>query len=67
MGVAIVFPGQGTQEPGMGLVWRGHPAWSVVERAEAALGEPLAYLITDAPADVLRARATRNSRYCSTR
>src|SRR5688572_8712238 len=37
----------------MGLPWRNHPAWSVVERAEAALGEPLATLITDAPAEQL--------------
>lgn len=53
MGVAVVFPGQGTQEPEMGSAWRAHAAWSVVERAEAALGEPLAHLITDAPAEVL--------------
>lgn len=59
MSVAIVFPGQGTQEPGMGLVWRDDPAWSVVDRAEAALGEPLAHLITDAPDDVLA--RTRNA------
>jgi [acyl-carrier-protein] S-malonyltransferase len=30
----------------MGEVWRAHRAWSVVERAEAALGEPLAHLLT---------------------
>ena len=59
MGVAVVFPGQGTQVPGMGSAWRDDPAWSVVDRAEAALGEPLAYLITDAPDDVLA--RTRNA------
>jgi [acyl-carrier-protein] S-malonyltransferase len=59
VGVAVVFPGQGTQEPGMGLLWRGDSAWSVVDRAEAALGEPLAHLITDASADVLA--RTRNA------
>lgn len=53
MSVAVIFPGQGTQEPGMGLPWRDHPAWGVVERAEAALGEPLADLVTDAPAEQL--------------
>ena len=37
----------------MGVPWRDHPAWDVVERAEAALGEPLATLITDAPAEQL--------------
>jgi [acyl-carrier-protein] S-malonyltransferase len=53
VGVAVVFPGQGTQVPGMGTAWRAHPSWDVVERAEAALGEPLGHLITDAPAEQL--------------
>ncbi len=50
---AVIFPGQGTQQPGMGVPWRDHAAWSVVERAEAALGEPLADLLLDAPAEQL--------------
>jgi [acyl-carrier-protein] S-malonyltransferase len=33
--------------------WRDHPAWAVVERAEKALGEPLADLVLDAPAERL--------------
>lgn len=53
VGIAVVFPGQGTQQTGMALPWRDHASWSVVERAEAALGEPLAHLVTDAPADAL--------------
>lgn len=53
MDVAVIFPGQGTQQPGMGAPWRDHSAWSVVERAEAALGEPLAPLLLDAPAERL--------------
>lgn len=53
MGVAVVFPGQGTQQPGMAGAWREHPSWAVVERAEAALDEPLGHLVTDAPADAL--------------
>ena len=53
MSVAVIFPGQGTQEPGMGLAWRDHRAWGVVERAESALDEPLGRLITDAPAEQL--------------
>jgi [acyl-carrier-protein] S-malonyltransferase len=32
----------------MGLPWRDHEAWAVVERAEAALGESLAPLLLDA-------------------
>jgi [acyl-carrier-protein] S-malonyltransferase len=51
--IAIIFPGQGTQEPGMGAPWRDHVAWEVVERAEAAFGEPLAPLLLDAPAETL--------------
>jgi [acyl-carrier-protein] S-malonyltransferase len=50
---AIVFPGQGTQAPGMGLPWRDHPAWRVVDRAEEAFGEPLADLLIDAPPERL--------------
>lgn len=53
MTTAVIFPGQGTQAPGMGAPWRTHPAWGVIERAEAALGEPLAPLLLDAPAEQL--------------
>jgi [acyl-carrier-protein] S-malonyltransferase len=49
--VAVVFPGQGTQAPGMGAPWQDHPAWKIVEQAEAALGEPLAPLLLDATAE----------------
>jgi len=51
--IAVIFPGQGTQAPGMGAPWRDHPAWVVVERAEMAFGEPLAPLLLDAPAETL--------------
>jgi len=51
--IAIVFPGQGTQQPGMGEPWRDHPAWRVVDDAEAAFGEPLAHLVLTAGADDL--------------
>jgi [acyl-carrier-protein] S-malonyltransferase len=37
----------------MGAPWEGHRAWSVVERAEAALGEPLAPLLRAQSADDL--------------
>jgi [acyl-carrier-protein] S-malonyltransferase len=50
---AVIFPGQGTQVPGMGAPWRDHPAWRVIEQAEAAFGEPLAELVLDAPAERL--------------
>lgn len=32
----------------MGVRWRAHPAWSVVETAEAVLGEPVGRLLLDA-------------------
>ena len=53
VGIAVLFPGQGTQVPGMGEVWRASPAWDVVVRAESALGQPLAHLLLDAGADEL--------------
>jgi [acyl-carrier-protein] S-malonyltransferase len=37
----------------MAAPWRDDPAWGVVDAAEAALGEPLASLILDAPAEQL--------------
>ena len=53
MGIAVIFPGQGTQAVGMGASWRDHLSWNVVERAESALGEPLSSLVLDAPAEQL--------------
>jgi [acyl-carrier-protein] S-malonyltransferase len=44
----VLFPGQGTQTPRMGEPWRATPAWEVVERAENALGQPLAHLLLEA-------------------
>lgn len=56
MTIAAIFPGQGTQEPGMASSWVDDPAWEVIERAGAALGEPLAGLVVDADADLGRTR-----------
>jgi [acyl-carrier-protein] S-malonyltransferase len=53
VGIAVIFPGQGTQAVGMGAPWRDHPSWSVVARAESALGEPISSLVLDAPAEQL--------------
>ena len=53
MGIAVIFPGQGTQATGMGAPWRDHAAWSVVDRADAALGESLSSLILGAPNEQL--------------
>jgi [acyl-carrier-protein] S-malonyltransferase len=51
--IAVIFPGQGTQQPGMGRPWADHGAWTVVERAEKATGEPLGHLLLDADAEEL--------------
>ena len=53
MNAAIVFPGQGTQEPGMGAAWVDHDSWRIVDDVEAALGEKLGWLLTEATADDL--------------
>lgn len=50
---AVIFPGQGTQAPAMASAWTDHPAWKLVEAAEAALNEPLGELITTAPESAL--------------
>ena len=62
MGIAVLFPGQGTQAAGMGLPWRDHPVWDLVERAEAALGEPLAHLLlADSAEELARTRDSQLS------
>jgi [acyl-carrier-protein] S-malonyltransferase len=53
VGIAVIFPGQGTQTSAMGAPWCDHAAWRVVDQAESALGEPLSALILDAPAEEL--------------
>lgn len=53
MAIAVLFPGQGTQTPGMGGPWRSSPAWNVVERAEKALNLPFGHLLLDASAEEL--------------
>jgi len=37
----------------MGAPWRSQPGWAIVEEASEALGEDLAHLVTDAPAEAL--------------
>lgn len=49
-----MFPGQGAQRAGLGLAWRDHQAWSVVERAEAALDRSFADLLLDPDASLER-------------
>ena len=54
MPVGVMFPGQGAQRPGLGERWRDDPAWSVVARAEEALGRDLSTLLLDPDATLHR-------------
>lgn len=51
--LTFVFPGQGSQQPGMGAAFVDDPAWSVVEQASDAVGRDVAHLLLHADADEL--------------
>ncbi len=57
--LALTFPGQGSQRPGMGSAWTDTPSWAIVDRASEVVGRDIGALLLDADADELR--ATRNA------
>jgi [acyl-carrier-protein] S-malonyltransferase len=56
---AVVFPGQGSQRPGMGAPWVGTPSWAVVGLVSDVVGRDVGALLLDADAATLQ--ATRNA------
>jgi [acyl-carrier-protein] S-malonyltransferase len=57
--IAFLFPGQGSQKPGMGAPWTDHPSWGLVAEASEAAERDVAALLLEADEDELR--DTRNA------
>ena len=57
--LALIFPGQGSQRPAMGVPWQAHPSWAVVDHLSQTTGRDISHLLVEADAEELR--ATRNA------
>jgi len=57
--IVFMYPGQGSQVPGMGAPWKDHPSWELVSEASEVSGRDVADLLLNADAETLK--LTRNS------
>ena len=57
--IVFMYPGQGSQVPGMGAPWKDHPSWELVVEASDVAGRDVADLLLNADAESLK--HTRNS------
>jgi [acyl-carrier-protein] S-malonyltransferase len=57
--IVFMYPGQGSQKPGMGEAWVDHPSWELVVDAGETSGRDLESLLLRADADELK--QTRNA------
>lgn len=54
MTIACLFPGQGSQQPGAGVIYRDTPAWEHVATLSSVMDTDLEFLLLEADADELR-------------
>jgi [acyl-carrier-protein] S-malonyltransferase len=59
VGIAVTFPGQGSQSAGMGAPWQHTPQWALVTHAEELLDHEVEPLLLDT--DPARLRHTREA------
>jgi [acyl-carrier-protein] S-malonyltransferase len=57
--IVFMYPGQGSQQPGMGEAWVDHPSWELVAEASEVTDRDIARLLLTADAEELT--ETRNS------